>query len=92
MMQTFVQTIPGILQEMKTCLLDKNWEKLSKLAHQIKPSFTLMGITDLRTTILFIEENGKNNTNLTELSKITHDFIHACMGLINDFTRELPSR
>jgi CheY-like chemotaxis protein len=92
MMQTFVQTIPGILQEMKSCVLDKNWEKLSKLAHQIKPSFTLMGITDLRATILFIEENGKNNTNLAELPKVTHDFIHSCKGLIDDFSKELNSR
>ena len=91
MMQTFVQTIPGILQEMKTCLMDKNWEKLSKLAHQVKPSFTLMGIHDLRTTILYIEENGRNKTNLSELPKITNEFIVSCNTLTSDFMKELAS-
>jgi CheY-like chemotaxis protein len=91
MMQTFVQTIPGILDEMKACLLDKNWEKLSKLAHQIKPSFTLMGIHDLRSTILFIEENGKNKTNLAELAKVASEFILSCRSLIGDFNQELAS-
>lgn len=90
MMQTFIQTIPGILQEMKTCLEEKNWERLSKLAHQIKPSFTLMGIHDLHTTILFIEENGKNKTNVAELPKTTQEFIYSCTALIADFSKELP--
>jgi PAS domain S-box-containing protein len=89
MIQTFVQTIPNIIQEMKGCLIDKDWEKLSKLAHQIKPSFTLLGIHALRATILFIEENGKHKTNLEELSKITTEFIHSCKLLINDFTTEV---
>jgi PAS domain S-box-containing protein len=91
MMQTFIQTIPGILQEMKTCLVEKNWERLSKLAHQIKPSFTLMGIHDLHTTILFIEENGKNKTNVAELPKTTQEFIYSCNALIADFSKELPA-
>jgi CheY-like chemotaxis protein len=91
MMQTFIQTIPGILQEMKTCLVEKNWERLSKLAHQIKPSFTLMGIHDLHTTILFIEENGKNKTNVAALPKTTQEFIYSCNALIADFSKELPA-
>lgn len=92
MMQTFIQTIPGILQEMKTCLLEKNWDRISKLAHQIKPSFTLMGIHDLKNTILYIEENGRNKTNLTQLHKITNEFIVACNVLISDFTKELNAQ
>lgn len=89
MMQTFVQSIPGVLTEMKQCLNDENWEKLSKLAHQIKPSFTLLGVHELKNTILFIEENGKNKTNLLELPKISSNFITTCESLVEDVTNDL---
>jgi PAS domain S-box-containing protein len=91
MIQTFVQSIPGILLEMEACLEEEKWEKLSKLAHQIKPSFTLLGIHDLRSVILFIEENGKGRSNLEELPKVTRDFISSCQAVVNDFIRELAS-
>ncbi|MBT1700114.1 response regulator [Fulvivirgaceae bacterium PWU4] len=91
MIQTFVQSMPGIVTEMDACLEEKNWEKLGKLAHQIKPSFTLLGIHDLRPVILFIEENGKNKSNLGELPTVTRDFIEACKGLVNDFIKELAA-
>ena len=89
MIQTFVQTIPGILAEMSVCVAEKNWEKLSKLAHQIKPSFTLMGVDELRSTIAFIEENGSQKTNLSELAKVTLNFVENCKDLVKDFADEL---
>jgi PAS domain S-box-containing protein len=89
MIQTFVQSVPGVLIEMKRCVEQNNWEKLSKLAHQIKPSFTLLGVHDLRNTIVFIEENGKNNTNVAELPRMSHDFFKSCDALMEDFIKEL---
>ncbi len=91
MMQTFVQTIPNILNEMKMCVMEKNWEKLGNLAHQIKPSFILLGIHDLRSTILAIEENGKSKTNVAELPKLTQRFIESCTVLIQDFEKEISA-
>jgi PAS domain S-box-containing protein len=89
MMQTFVQSIPGILDEMKKCIVEENWERLSKLAHQIKPSFTLLGVYDLKNTIIYIEDNGKNKTNLSELQKISSNFIKVCDDLIEDVAKDL---
>jgi PAS domain S-box-containing protein len=91
MLQTFIQTMPGIIDEMRSCVIDKNWEKLSRLAHQIKPSFTLMGIHSLRADILFIEENGKGKSNLNELPRVTTNFIQACQELISDFSKVLSA-
>ncbi len=87
MMQTFVTTIPGVLTEMENAIDSNHWEKLAKLAHQVKPSFTLLGIHDLKDTILFIEENGKTSNKLPDLRKTTSYFISACKGLIHEFDR-----
>ena len=89
MMQTFVQAIPGIIDDMHVAMKSKDWEKVSRLAHQIKPSFTLLGVRDLRTSILFIEENGRNRTKLNELSDVTEKFIKSCRALVQEFNKAL---
>jgi PAS domain S-box-containing protein len=82
MIQTFVQTIPPILIQMDMSAQEKNWEKLSKLAHQIKPSLALMGMNELRTELLQIEENGKTRSNLDSLPGVTSRFITRCERVI----------
>ncbi|HEY0656791.1 MAG TPA: hypothetical protein VGD65_26855, partial [Chryseosolibacter sp.] len=62
-----------------------------RLAHQVKPSFTLLGIHDQRQTILFIEENGKAKTNISDLVRVTSQFIRSCEQLVVDFTNELKN-
>jgi PAS domain S-box-containing protein len=89
MIQTFIQTIPPILSDMNVSVSEKNWDKLSKLAHQIKPSFVLMGMNDLRSKVLMIEEGGKSKANLRELPALTKEFIHQCENLIPELRREL---
>jgi CheY-like chemotaxis protein len=89
MMQTFVQTMPGVLDQMREGMAEKNFELVSRLAHQVKPSFTLLGIHDQRPAILYIEENGKARTNISELVKVTSQFIHSCEQLMREFTKEL---
>ena len=91
MVQTFVQSIPPVLDEMDDCLRQKNWYRLSRLAHQIKPSFGLMGMGDLRKTVFYIEQNADQKTNLTELSEVTSHFIRDCKGVVSALAREMPS-
>ena len=89
MIQTFVETIPPVLREMESCLSEKKWMKLSRLAHQIKPSFSLMGIEALGKTVIYIEANAGQQTNLQELKRTTRTFIEACTGVINDLQKEI---
>jgi PAS domain S-box-containing protein len=89
MIQTFIQTIPPILQDMGRSLEEKDWIRLSRLAHQIKPSFALMGMNDLRAKLLQIEENAKTNHNLSELPSMTNRFIVQCEDTIPLLTKFL---
>jgi CheY-like chemotaxis protein len=89
MIQTFIQTIPPILSEMNSSVSRKDWESLSKLAHQIKPSFALMGMNDLRTELVFIEQNGKAKNNLDELPVVTNKFIVRCKDIIPQLSKLL---
>jgi hypothetical protein len=89
MIQTFVQTMPPLLNEMKQALAESNWKKLSRLAHQIKPSFSLMGMEGLRKTVYFIEENAEQKTELHEVRRKTNDFILDCSSVIDDLRNEI---
>jgi PAS domain S-box-containing protein len=89
MIQTFIQTIPPILNDMERSLEEKDWVRLSRLAHQIKPSFALMGMTELRSKLLQIEENAKSNQNLSELPSLTNRFIVQCEDIMPLLTKFL---
>lgn len=88
MVLTFTQTIPPVLDEMTTALKGKDWERLARMAHQIKPSFTLMGLTPLRSSILFIEENSKLVTKLDELPDVVKDFVSQCKIVLPELAKE----
>jgi PAS domain S-box-containing protein len=89
MVLTFIQTIPNILSQMKECIESSDWEKVSKLAHQIKPSFTLLGLESLRPTLLFIEENGKKNVNVDKLPAAVHELTYHCEIVIKELASEV---
>jgi HPt (histidine-containing phosphotransfer) domain-containing protein len=91
MVTTFIQTVPGILEDMSHSMDGKDWMKLSRLAHQIKPSFTLMGLDSLRSDIVFIEENSKLETNLPEVMRITGEFLGKCSQIIPRLSKEALS-
>jgi PAS domain S-box-containing protein len=92
MVLTFTQTIPPLLIEMKSALDNSDWEKLARHAHQIKPSFTLMGLNALRNKIVFIEENSKASTKLEELPEVMGDFIQQCESVLPELSKEaLPT-
>jgi PAS domain S-box-containing protein len=89
MIATFLQTLPNILDEMDKAVKHGSWEKLSRLAHQIKPSFTLMGLDLLRAKILLIEEHGKSSYKTAELPAVVTDFIHRCNLMMDDLSKEV---
>ena len=91
MVLTFTQTIPPALEEMEEALESKHWDKLARVAHQIKPSFTLMGLNPLRNNILFIEENSKANTNLEEIPRVVSDFVRQCNAVLPELVKEALS-
>jgi len=92
MVSTFIQTIPQVLADMKQALERQDWHKLSRLAHQIKPSFILMGLDNLRTKLIFIEENSKAETNLGEVDRLTDEFIENCNQVLPELSKEaLPA-
>lgn len=89
MVQTFVTTMPPVLREMDEAVLEKNWERLSRLAHKVKPTFTLMGLEDLKVLVVFIETNSAVGNDLDEVKKVTREFIDKCRNVIPALANEI---
>lgn len=59
MIQTFTDTMPVSIERLETAIANHNWEELSRVIHQIKPSLTLLGIHKLKDTAVILEEEFK---------------------------------
>ncbi len=62
MVHIFVEHTPVTAQEMKEALLEKNYLKISKLAHRLKPSIANMGIQKLVNVLRELEVASKSET------------------------------
>jgi PAS domain S-box-containing protein len=87
MIQTFIASLPRTMVEMSAASSERNWDTLSRLAHQIKPSFTLMGLDALRDKVTQIEESGKTRTGLDSLTAKVDEFISTCHSAIEELSR-----
>ncbi|MEL6853166.1 MAG: response regulator, partial [Bacteroidota bacterium] len=81
----FLETTPGILQQMQDCSQNQDYDSLAKCAHKLKSSVAFMGIEEARKAILKIEHNAKNSENLPELPGL----VHRVNQIINDSFVEL---
>ncbi len=90
MLQTFTQSIPTSLQEIEEALFKKDFTKLARVVHQIKPSMTLLGINHMKDAAVKIENIAKSETPAeADLAVKTNKFINTCREIIDDLADEL---
>jgi PAS domain S-box-containing protein len=89
MIQTFIKTLPPVVEEMTMNAAIHNWQKVASLAHQIKPSFVLMGADYLQKQIIEIEGKAKNALEPERLSALLLVFKNDCLATVEALTAEL---
>ena len=67
MIMLFLETVPGILDQMQVACQAKDWELTSKLAHKLKSTIDSMNIYQLQDLIRKIEAYGKSGEQLDQL-------------------------
>jgi PAS domain S-box-containing protein len=86
MIQTFVTSLPQTTEEMTSAVSKQDWDTLSRLAHQIKPSFTLMGLDRLRDKVAQIEEYSRTRTELHALPDRVAEFMQYCHSAVEELS------
>ena len=56
----YLDTAPQTLQQMKLSLRSQNWEQLRIQAHSLKPQAEFMGIGELKTVLMAIENDARS--------------------------------
>ncbi|RLD46698.1 MAG: hypothetical protein DRI86_02505 [Bacteroidetes bacterium] len=60
---------PQMLAEIEFCIDEKKWEMAGDVSHKLKSSLKLWKMNNLVPYALYIEKNGRNNTNYDEIIK-----------------------
>ncbi|MEZ4883675.1 MAG: ATP-binding protein [Chitinophagales bacterium] len=62
MLETFLEQTPKQMDELSDACEDLNHEKVYKIAHRIKPSFMMIGLTELEELAQTVEQMAKAST------------------------------
>ena len=66
----FLQQVPDYIHEMEECVRKNEMLSLHPLAHKAKSSISMLGIRDLESDILQIEQDSKHLRNLEGLPEL----------------------
>ena len=67
MVQTFLENMPNTLKKIEQSLSGENWEGLYQAAHYAKSTLSVIKVSEMFDSVLMIEANAKNKTNLHTL-------------------------
>jgi PAS domain S-box-containing protein len=87
MVQTFIQSVPAVLSQIEKAIPENNWQLVSKLVHQIKPSLTLIGIHSLKDKAVHIEADCKNGSPSEKTRKDITDFTATLQRTLDELSR-----
>lgn len=67
MISVFMVQTPEALINMEKYMNGKDWKALHGIAHKMKPSFAFMGIKELESIVLLVEDSCQKETNLSQI-------------------------
>ena len=85
----FKSEVPKDIEHLENHLLNKEWELLGKTAHKLKSSVGNLGLNELRDLFLFIEQHGKNGTQLEQLPAYVEKTVQGINQLFIDIEVEI---
>jgi len=87
MIDTYLKTMPKSIEEVRTFFNQKDWENLSRAAHKLKPSITLLGIHKAKELASEIERIAKTEQVLPEF----HKSIESFCSILENATAEIAA-
>jgi HPt (histidine-containing phosphotransfer) domain-containing protein len=80
MIDMFLEQTPGYFNDIKQGIVDKEWKKVSDIAHKVKPTLAFIGSNSAKEAMDAIEMDARNLTNLETIGD-TFDKLHA-LGIL----------
>jgi HPt (histidine-containing phosphotransfer) domain-containing protein len=73
MFEIFLETVPKHFAQLRPLVEEEKISEIGKLAHQIKPSFTMVGLPELTQSFQDLERLAKQNDHLQEIRDLFVD-------------------
>lgn len=84
MISLFCELAPENVTQIKEAWQKKDYEKVSKTAHSIKPSLDQMGISNLYNTIRELEKVGKEPFDETTINYLIEELDFTILKIVAD--------
>lgn len=88
-LEIFKLQTPNDIHNLEMHTRNNDWQMLSKSAHKLKSSVGNLGMNQLKEWFLFIEINGKKETNLNRLHELVNLSIQGTNQLVKDIEEEI---
>jgi HPt (histidine-containing phosphotransfer) domain-containing protein len=88
-LEIFKLQTPNDIHNLEMHTRNNDWQMLSKSAHKLKSSVGNLGMNQLKEWFLFIEINGKQETNLNRLHELVNLSIQGTNQLVKDIEEEI---
>jgi PAS domain S-box-containing protein len=90
MISLYLKQTPPLINRMKQGLHDKDWDSVYTAAHQLIPSFSIMGIhRDFETTARMIQEYSNCKKHLNEVPEMILQLETCCSKACEELEEEL---
>ncbi len=66
----FLKTVPNQFALLRPLIADQTVAEIGKLAHQLKPSFTMVGLPEITQNLQVLEKMAKNNEDFNKIKQI----------------------
>lgn len=88
MLNTFRRTAGPIIERMENLVAAKRFESLGREAHKFIPGVSFLGIKDLESDLIRIEENAKDGTDFDKMEELVMKVKIKVKELIDAFEQD----
>ncbi|WP_064197067.1 MULTISPECIES: PAS domain-containing hybrid sensor histidine kinase/response regulator [Emticicia] len=73
MFNLFLKTVPNQFFQLRPLIDEQKIVEIGKLAHQLKPSFTMVGLPEITLDLQNLEKKAKNNEDIDEILSLFNE-------------------
>ncbi len=89
MISTFLENVPGFMNEFLQLKSQKNWAQMQFFAHKSKSTFLLMGVQSLSNDSSIIEQMCKSNVSEIEIENLLNKMQPIFIAMVKELKHAL---
>ena len=86
-----LQSVNSSMTEARNSLENKDWDKLARVLHKLRPVLCYCGINSLTNELLMLEENAKEKKDLSDLSARMTEMMDTLKKVHDEMGQQLSS-